>query len=141
MKGCSIPTIYWASLPIWNEETGACSDIDISILLPHETIWSLLNSATLLVCTKTTYLASVLSKVWKSLSLDAYAHVALGFHGDGVVMKKSGDTFVIFSMSFPAIPCGERLICCCLEKRYFSVSASVVSAALWIPSCICGIGQ
>ena len=123
LVNCTLPPLYWALIPCWNDTTSTCDDIWLPFLLPHELICALISSGSIgmamLVNACTYAMKNLQDEVCNKLGKNKDTHIIFGLHGDGVPMQKNGQTVECFSLNFPFIPACERLLWGVLEKRFF----------------------
>ena len=84
-RGCSLPELYFADIPLWSPSTMALESVQMPFILPHEVIHRFVEKGgTPALAKRIPGVESVVSKVCSSLKLDPMKFVAIGLHGDGV---------------------------------------------------------
>ena len=114
--------LYWADIPVWDDLKKSCVLESIPFLLPHETVYTLIQSGLLslfVLCSVVgTAMQTVKDTICSKLQVDPANHILFGIHTDGVPIQRSGATVEVQSFNFPAEPKMEQLLWNVLEKSY-----------------------
>ena len=110
LRGASGPSLYWAQVPLWNDEDLVAVPLPLPFLLPHEIFAHYLKSVDLAtVRDMSPELAKIVKDYCKQLKLEANTFVPLGLHADGVPHQK-GKSIDVFHWNFLGQPGSQRIL-------------------------------
>ena len=120
-----MPELYYAKIPLWDNERGRCSDQSMPFLLPHEVIGHVMEGQDPLpFLTVPEPVQNQIDEMCTQLGCDKASFVATGLHGDGVPhqVRRSVD---IISWKVLAKGMHTRFPLCCGRER--------LALQVWLP--------
>ena len=120
LKHTTMPALYWAKIPLWNDSTLSAEEEWFPFLLPHEVFVRLLqsdSSARPMLHFLSPEMVAIRDKLCRDLGIDPEEFIGVGIFGDGVPHSKK-KTVECFSWNFIAEPDAQRILCTCVEKQF-----------------------
>ena len=120
LKNTSMPLLYWAEIPLWDESRDRALPTWFPFLLPHEIFARLLQSDTTAqpaLHFLSPEMDELRGKLCSDLGIDPLTFIGVGLFGDGVPHSKR-KTVECFSWNFIAEPDAARILSTCVEKNF-----------------------
>ena len=120
LKHTTMPDLYWALIPVWNQDKGELELVEFPFLLPHELFGNMIQDKGFV---KDVWMSlppemSKLRDIYcRQLGIDPSEFIPIGLHGDGVPHQKR-KTVDVFAWNFIACPNSDRIIASCIEKDF-----------------------
>ena len=121
ISGTDLPDLYYADVPVHDEKQNKTMNVLLPFLLVHEMLTWLLEKGrdklSRVCCFQGKAKQSKHERVCSSCGILSSITAALGLHGDGVPFLNA-QSVEVYSWNFVSLPQAERVLFCCLEKRY-----------------------
>ena len=120
LKNTTMPQVYWAEIPMWDEASDCCKDTWFPFLLPHEVFARLLQSDSSthpLLHFLSPEMSKMRDKLCTNLGIAPEELIGVGLFGDGVPHAKR-KVVECWSWNFVAQPDSARILAACMEKSF-----------------------
>ena len=118
LRGCFVPEVYWASVPLLKKGLSTPEETLLPMLLPHEMVANMVGASNIhQFCNLAPSLVEVHEKVCRTLRVDPARFLALGLHGDGVPHQKRKSIEVV-SWNCLGAQTSDRFLPALVEKDF-----------------------